>query len=77
MFIERYEINDLDRSITDLNLAFDKNLVLIHKDCVQTKLDIESFKFSKSKDETAKYQTDKDGFVSCIRIAMQYYGGVK
>lgn len=77
LYIETYEISDLDRSITNLNLALDKNLVLIHKDCVQTKLDIESFKFSKSKDETVKYQTDKDGFVSCIRIAMQYYGGIK
>ena len=77
LYIERYNISDFDKSITDLNLAFDKKLVLIQKDCVQTKLDIESFKFSKSKDETAKYQSDKDGFVSCIRVAMQYYGGIK
>lgn len=77
LFIERYEISDFDRSVTDLNLAFDKNLILIQKECVQTKLDIESFKFSKSKDETAKYVTDKDGFVSCIRNAMIYYGGIK
>lgn len=77
LYIERYEITDFDRSVTDLNLAFDKNLILIHKDCVQTKLDIESFRFNKSKDETAKYVTDKDGFVSCLRQAMKYYGGIK
>lgn len=77
LYIEKYEIEDFDKSVTDLNMAIDKKLVLVHKDCVQTKLDIESFKYSKSKDETAKYLTDKDGFVSCLRNAMKYYGGVQ
>lgn len=77
LYIERYDITDFDKSVTDLNMAIDKNLVLIHKDCLQTKLDLESFKYSKSKDETAKYITDKDGFVACLRMAMKYYGGVQ
>ena len=76
LYIERYEIEDFDKSVVDLNLALDKNLVLIYKNCLQTKLDLESFKYSKSKDETSKYITDKDGFVSCIRNAMKYYGGI-
>ena len=39
-------------------------------------MDIESFKFNKTKDETAKYITEKDGFVSNLRGALRYYGGL-
>lgn len=74
--IEKYDVNDFDMSVTKLNLAFSNNLVLINKSCVLTKADIENFKFSKSKDESVKYLTEKDGFVSCLRLAIQYYGGI-
>lgn len=74
--IERYEIDDYDKSVAQLNLAFDKNLVLIDKNCLLTKSDIESFKFAKSKDETVKYMTQKDGFVACLRVALKYFGGI-
>lgn len=74
--IERYDVPDFDRSIAALNLAFAKKLVLIDSRCVLTKTDIESFKFAKSKDETVKYTTTKDGFVACLRIALKYFGGI-
>ena len=74
--VERYEIDDFDKSIAQTNLAFSKNLILLDNKCVLTKADIENFKFSKSKDETVKYVTTKDGFVACIRLALHYYGGI-
>lgn len=74
--IDRYTIDDFDGSVTSLNLAFSKNLIFIDKNCKLVKSDIENFKFSKSKDDTVKYITEKDGFVSCIRIALKYYGGI-
>lgn len=76
IIIERYEIEDFDKSVTQLNLAFDKNLVRIDKECKLIKSDIESFKFSKTKDDTVKYATTKDGFVACLRIALKYFGGI-
>ena len=74
IYIERESIEDFDKSVTSLNLAFDKKLVLVNKECAGIRNDIDNFKFSKSKDENVKYQTEKDGFVSCIRCAMKYYG---
>ena len=74
--IERYEIEDFDKSVTQLNLALDKSLVLLDKSCKLIKSDIESFKFSKTKDDTVKYATIKDGFVSCLRTALRYFGGI-
>lgn len=74
--VERYVIDDFDQSIAHTNLAFSKKSILIDKKCVLTKSDIENFKFSKSKDENAKYVTTKDGFVACIRVALHYYGGI-
>lgn len=74
--IEKYNIEDFEQSIAQINLAFSKNLILINKECKLTTSDIETFKFSKSKDETVKYTTTKDGFVSCIRTALRYYGGI-
>lgn len=74
--IERYEIEDFDKSVTQLNLALDKSLVLLDKSCKLIKSDIESFKFSKTKDDTVKYATTKDGFVSCLRTALRYFGGI-
>ena len=74
--VERYIIEDFDKSVAQTSLAFSKKLILINNTCKQTQIDIESFKFSKSKDETVKYITEKDGFVACIRMALQYYGGI-
>ena len=76
LFVERYEIEDFDKSVTQMNLAFSKKRALIYKKCVLTKSDIENFKFSKTKDDTVKYVTNKDGFVSCLRTALTYYGGI-
>lgn len=75
-YVERYDIDDFDKSVAQLNLAFAKKLVLIDESCKLTKVDIESFKFSKSKDDNMKYATKKDGFVACLRMALHYYGGV-
>lgn len=75
--IEKYDISDFDKSVLQLNLALSKNKILLDKTCRLTKVDIESFKFSKSKDETVKYSTQKDGFVACLRVAMKYYGGIE
>jgi hypothetical protein len=75
---EHYTISDFDKSVTELNLAFSKKLVLLSKKCVHVKNDIEMFKFSSNqKDETVKYRTEKDGFVATIRMAMNFYGGIQ
>lgn len=74
--IERYNIEDFDQSVAQINLAFSKNLIMIDKNCKLCCSDIETFKFSKTKDETIKYSTTKDGFVSCMRVALRYYGGI-
>ena len=76
VYLERYEIDDFEKSVQDLELAFSKNLIKIKSDCQLTKSDIEMFKFAKSKTNEVKYQTEKDGFVACIRGAMKYYGGI-
>lgn len=73
---DRYSIDDFEKSVVDLNLAFSRKLVLLNKDCRATKGDIESFKFVKTKDEEAKYVTDKDGFVANIRSSLRYFGGI-
>ena len=75
-FVERYTIEDFDKSVSQLNLALSKKKIFLSENCKYTKSDIINFKFSKSKDETAKYLTTKDGFVACIRVAMYYYGDV-
>ena len=75
-FVERYEIDDYDKSVSQLNLAFAKKRVLIHKSTLLLKSDIENVKFSKSKDDNVKYATLKDGFVACLRVALHYYGGI-
>lgn len=74
--VERYEIEDFDKSVANANLAFSKKHILLDRLCVLTRADIENFKFSKTKDETAKYITTKDGFIACIRVAMKYYGNI-
>lgn len=74
--VERYEIDDFDKSVAQMNLAFARKLALIDVNCVLTKADIENFKFSKSKDDNVKYATKKDGFVACLRVALHYFGGI-
>lgn len=76
IIIERYSIEDFDKSVTQLNLAFSKKLVKINTNCKLTKSDIESFKFTKNKDDTVKYASEKDGFIACIRVALKYFGGI-
>lgn len=75
--IERYEIDDFDKSVLDLNLAFSTKQVLVLDKCKFTKGDIEIFKRAKTKTiDDQKYITTKDGFVACLRVAMKYYGGI-
>lgn len=75
--VERYQIDDFDKSVLDLNLAFSNKLVLIGNNCKLTKIDIEMFKRAKTKDlDNQKYITEKDGFVACLRTALLYFGGI-
>ena len=74
--VEKYSIDDFDKSVAQLNLAFSKSLVLIDKGCSLTRSELENFKFAKTKDDTAKYITEKDGFIACLRVALKYYGGI-
>lgn len=74
--IERYEDDDFDRSVGQLNLNFAKKKILIDKNCHLIKGDIENVKFSKSNDENFKYASEKDGFVACLRLAIKFYGGL-
>ena len=74
MSVERYECEDFDKSVAKLNLELSKKNILLDKSCSLTKVDIEAFKFSKSKDDTMKYSTEKDGFVALLRLAIVYYG---
>lgn len=74
--IERYEVEDFDKSVAQLNLAFSKKRIMLYNNCVLTKSDIENFKFNKSKNDNVKYITEKDGFCACLRIALKYYGGI-
>lgn len=74
--VEKYTIDDFDKSVSQMNLAFAKKRVLLDKTCHLVQNDIESFKFSKSKDDNVKYITKKDGFVACLRVALHYFGGI-
>lgn len=76
IMIEKYNIDDFDKSVTQLNLAFSRGLVLIDRMCTLTRSELDNFKFAKTKDDTAKYITEKDGFIACLRTAIKYYGGV-
>lgn len=73
---EEYVIDDFNKSVVDLNLAFSQKLVLLVNTCKFTKGEIETFKFAKTKNEEVKYVTDKDGFIANIRVAMKYFGGI-
>ena len=73
-YVERYEIDDFDQSVLQLSSAFSKSKVMLNRTCVNTQRDIDLFKYSKSKDESAKFSTQKDGFVANLRVAMLYFG---
>ena len=73
---EEYVIDDFNKSVVNLNLAFSQKLVLLVNTCKFTKGEIETFKFAKTKNEEVKYVTDKDGFIANIRVAMKYFGGI-
>lgn len=75
--IEKYVEEDFEKSVGQLNLGFGKKSVLIDESCKLLKADIDNFKYDKTKDDTAKFRTEKDGFVSCIRSAIKYYGGIQ
>lgn len=72
--IEKYSIDDFDKSVAQMNLIFSRKQMLLDRHCKLCKNDIESFKFAKTKDDNVKYITDKDGFVACMRVALKYYG---
>lgn len=72
--VERYEIEDFDVSVGQLNLAFASNRVFVKAECKSTIRDISSFKYDKSKDTNIKkYRTNRDGFVACLRMGVKYY----
>lgn len=73
IYVERYEPGDFDKEVTQLNMGLAKKRILIDYRCHQVKSDLENFKFAKSKDENVKYTTEKDGFISCIRMASKYF----
>lgn len=73
--IERYLDEDFERSVGQINLGLANKTILIDLCCKLIKADIDNFKYDKNREE-AKFKTKKDGFVSCIRSAIKYYGGL-
>lgn len=77
LYIEKYTIEDFDRSVSQLNLAFTNKRVLLSNNCKECQSEIETFKYNKSTDDNdLKYVTEKDGFIACMRVALHYYGGI-
>ena len=76
VIVEKYSEEDFDKSVSQLNLAFANKLILIDESCKLLKADIDNFKYDKTKEGQAKFKTQKDGYVACIRSAMKYYGGI-
>jgi hypothetical protein len=75
--IEHYLPKDFEKSVENLNIAFAKRRILIDVSCKLTKGDIENFKYKPSKDDNVReFATEKDGYVSCIRGAAYYFGGL-
>lgn len=74
--IEKYSEEDFDKSVSQLNLAFSKKLILVDRQCKLFLNDLESFKYNKSKDNLMTFITTKDGFLSNVRIALKYFGGI-
>lgn len=74
--IERYTLDDFDKSVAQLNLSFSKKILLIDKSCRNVISDVMNFKFTKKIDETVKYISTKDGFCSCLRTSLRAFGGI-
>lgn len=75
--IETYTPADFEQSVGDLSLAFANKSILVEENCKLARADIENFKYDKSKDENImKFKTQKDGFVACIRTAINFFGGL-
>ena len=72
--IESYVPDDYQQSVVELNHAFGTNQVFINKQCKLTLADIENVKYDEK--DKGKIKTIKDGFVACIRAAINYYGGL-
>lgn len=75
--IENYAPSDFEKSVATLQLGLAKKQVLIMKDCKNLQVDLDTFKYDKSKDENVlKFKTQKDGFIACLRTAVNFYGGI-
>ena len=75
--IENYAPTDFEKSVASLQLGLGKKQILIMKDCKNLQVDLDTFKYDKSKDENVlKFKTQKDGFIACLRTAVNFYGGI-
>ena len=75
--IENYDPTDFEKSVASLQLGLGKKQILIMKDCKNLQVDLDTFKYDKSKDENVlKFKTQKDGFIACLRAAVNFYGGI-
>ena len=75
--IENYAPADFEKSVASLQLGLGKKQILIMKDCKNLQVDLDTFKYDKSKDENVlKFKTQKDGFIACLRTAVNFYGGI-
>ena len=75
--IENYAPADFEKSVASLQLGLGKKQILIMKDCKNLQVDLDTFKYDKSKDENVlKFKTQKDGFIACLRTAANFYGGI-
>lgn len=74
--IERYSESDFGQSVAQLNLAFANKKILVDQNCKLLKADIDNFKYDKTKEGQAKFKTEKDGYIACLRSAIKYYGGI-
>lgn len=72
--IEHYDTGEFEKSVTSLNLAIANKNVLFDNHCKLVRGDLEDFKYDKR--TPGKFLTTRDGFVSCLRTAMSYYGGI-
>lgn len=71
--IEHCDIDDFAKSVAQLNVAFAKRRVIIDDRCKLLKADIDNFKYDKTKDnDNVRFKTEKDGFVKCLRVALDY-----
>ena len=72
IIIERYTPDSYEESTMLLNKAFGSQYVVINQHCKQTIADIENVRYDEK--QIGKIKTIDDGFVSCLRTAINYYG---